>query len=104
MAIKGTIAKQNFTNKMKEVFGSDFVGEFDKKIYVNIDDGGEMVQLAISLTCPKTPITTVNEKKLNYNTGIDFTADEVTPVAPDNVEISNEERERVRELMKRMGL
>lgn len=102
--IKGTIAKQNFANKLKEVFGQDYIGEVDKKLYVYADDGGERVQLAISLTCPKTPIATVNEKKLTYNTGIDFTADAETPVSPDNVDISDEERERVRELMKRMGL
>ena len=102
--VKGTIAKQNFANKLKEAFGQDYIGEVDKKLYVYADDGGERVQLAISLTCPKTPIATINEKKLNYNTGIDFTAEAETPVSPDNIDISEDERERVRELMKRMGL
>lgn len=102
--VKGTIAKQNFANKLKEVFGDSFLGEIEKKLYINIDDGGEIVQLAISMTCPKTPINTINTTTLNYNTGRNFDEDDIVMVAPDKVEISEEERATVRELMKRMGL
>lgn len=31
---KGSIAKEVITKKLKEAFGSDFIGEVDKKIYV----------------------------------------------------------------------
>ena len=31
---KGTIGKQNVINKIKQAFGADFIGEYDKKIYV----------------------------------------------------------------------
>ena len=53
---KGSIAKQSIENKIKEVFGTDFIGVYDKKIYVFADDGGEKVQIAITMTCPKTEV------------------------------------------------
>lgn len=102
--VRGTIAKQNFANKLKEVFGAAYIGEVDKKLYINIDDGGEMVQLAISMTCPKVPVGTVDTTTLSYNAGRNFDDSDVVAVAPDKVEISEEERATIRELMKRMGL
>jgi hypothetical protein len=34
MAAKGNIAKDAVINKIKEAFGEDFLGVFDKKVYV----------------------------------------------------------------------
>ena len=101
---RGTIAKEKVAEKIKAAFGTDYIGVFDKKIYLWADDGGERVQIALTATCPKVMIETVNTKDLNYNVGRDFTADDTVPVAPENVEISDEERENVRKLMQRMGL
>ena len=101
---KGTIAKEKVIEKIKQAFGDDFLGEVDKKIYVFADDGGERVQIAMALTCPKNPVATVNRTELNYNAGLDFTSDDTAVVAPEKVEISDAEKESVRELMKRMGL
>lgn len=53
---KGSIAKTSIEDKMRDAFGSDFIGVYDKKIYVWADDGGERVQIAISMTCPKTEV------------------------------------------------
>lgn len=53
MAARGTIAKSYIENKIIDTFGADFMGILDKKIYINVDDGGEMVPIAITLTCPK---------------------------------------------------
>ena len=100
---KGNIAKQNVTDMIKTAFGADYVGEFDKKIYVWADDGGEKIQVALSMTCPKTWVGTVNEGELNYNTGRNF-EDKTRVVAPDKREISDAEREKVRELMRKLNL
>lgn len=51
---RGATAKESVEKKIIEVFGNDYVGTSDKKIYVWADDGGEKVQIAISFTCPKT--------------------------------------------------
>jgi len=101
---RGSIAKEKVVEKIKAAFGADFVGEVDKKLYVWADDGGERVQIALSMTCPKVMIETINTSELNYNTGRDFTNDDTIAVAPEKVEISDEERENVRKLMQRMGL
>ena len=101
---KGNIAKENVINKIKEAFGTNFVGVFEKKIYVWADDGGEKVQIALAMTCPKVPIGQINTSELSYNTGRDFSDDNVVAVAPEHVEISDEERADVRELMKKLGL
>ena len=53
---KGTVAKQKVTETIREAFGINFIGEYDKKLYVLANDGGEMVQIAISLTCPKVQV------------------------------------------------
>ena len=53
MPARGTIAKTKVTEVIKKAFGSSFMGEDGSKLYVKVDDGGEMVKIAISLTCPK---------------------------------------------------
>lgn len=100
---KGTIAKEVITKKLKEAFGADFIGEVDKKIYIQAPENGEMVQIAISMTCPKTPVAVSNGPAVR-NGMIDFEA-EGTLVAPAaSTEISTEERETIEEMMKRLGL
>lgn len=104
MAVRGNVAKQNVINKIKEAFGADYVGEFDKKIYVFADDGGERVQIALSLTCPKSQIGVIEENKLSYNTGINFEDSSTIIQGKASSDISKSEREKVRELMKKLNL
>ena len=40
MAARGTIAKEKVERKIAEVFGEDFIGLYDKKLYVWANDGG----------------------------------------------------------------
>lgn len=40
---KGAIGKQNVMDKIKTAFGSDFIGEYDKKIYVWAEDRKSVV-------------------------------------------------------------
>ncbi len=50
---KGSVAKEKVVEKLKSAFGADYIGEFDKKVYLWADDGGERVQITISMTCHK---------------------------------------------------
>lgn len=52
MAAKGSEAKLLVQEKIKEAFGQDFIGINSGKVYVWVNDGGEKVQIAISLTHP----------------------------------------------------
>lgn len=99
MAAKGSVAKENIAKKLKEVFGSDYVGEYDRKHYVWAEDGGEKVQIAIAMTCPKNPVGVVG-------TGGSFDFEGTPTLGPsgfDPAEITPEEEEKVQDLMKKLG-
>ena len=105
---KGAIAKEEVVKKISEAFGSNFIGEFDKKVYVWANDGGEQVQIAISLTCPKNPIQVDTSVSLDDG-DFDFTDDasktsKVAVSAAPPAEITDEERKNIVELMTRLGL
>ena len=101
---KGTIAKQNIGKKLQEVFGDNFVGESGGKYYVWENDGGEKVQIAISLTCPKNPIGTVDMSSA-FGDGIDFdAAPAVAPAKVTPTEITEEERANLAAMMASLGL
>lgn len=98
---KGAIAKENIKQKIIEALGADYAGEFDKKLYCWSDDGGQRIQVALSMTCPKvfrgaeeTMLTT-----LNFEDEGDFPA-----ATPQKVDITPEEKETLQELMERLGL
>ena len=92
---RGSNAKNLITNKIAAAFGEDFIGEVDKKLYVWADDGGERVQIAIAMTCPKNPVGATSAFAASPDEG---------PAEPVAAEISAEERATVAELMKKLGL
>lgn len=98
MAAKGTIAKTNVENKIKEAFGSDFVGIADKKLYIWADDGGQKVQIAISLTCPKVGLDVNAPVGNSFVEGTGITTS--TPV----VEMTAEEEANIQTLIAKLGL
>ena len=108
MAAKGTIAKTNVENKIKEIFGADFAGIADKKLYVWADDGGERVQIAIAMTCPKTNVD------FGDNSGSFVEADPTTGIVGSYVgkrvtiepivEMTPEEQATITALLDRFGL
>ena len=105
---KGAVAKEGVIKKLASAFGSNFIGEFDKKIYVWENDGGEMVQIAISLTCPKNPIqvdATVSTDAGDWD--FSDTPKVNTTVAVANAapaEITEEEKSNIADLMAKLGL
>ena len=110
MASKGTIAKATVEKKIAEALGADFLGISDKKIYLNVSDGGtEKIQVALSMTCPKTPVdfgvaatpvTTLSEKEINEIPPWE----DIPTFTPKKAEITQEERENVYKLMEKLGL
>ena len=101
---KGTNAKNAVINKIAMAFGTDYIGEIDKKVYVWADDGGEKVQIAIALTCPKNPVETGGVSTALVS-GWDFSDNVVTASAPvSKAEITPEEQARIADMMSRLGL
>ena len=101
---KGAIAKTKIAEKLKTLFGADYVGESGGKYYVYENDGGEKIQIAISLTCPKNPIGAVDMSNA-FGDGLDFEAEPVlaqTKFEP--AEITEQEKDNLKALMDRLGL
>ena len=100
---KGQIAKDLVEKKIIAAFGADYVCTADKKIYVQALENGEKVQIAISLTCPKVQVGAVD----SGSNALDFENMGATIAAPTEfqpAEISDQERENVAELMRKLGL
>ena len=98
---KGAQAKINVTNKMANLFGEDYIGEVNKKLYVWADDGGDRVQISIALTCPKTFIDAPDK---NYVPDNDWSNEDTPVQVPQKAEISAEEKKNIADLMERLGL
>jgi len=99
---KGSEAKANVVQRIATAFGNDFIGEFDKKIYVWSTENGERMQVAIAMTCPKVPVGTINQSPTQ-----DFENPTVASAAPTSfepVEFTAAERKTVEDLMKQLGL
>ena len=95
---RGATAKEKVVNKIKEVYGKDFVGEFDKKIYVWEDDGVEKVQIAIALTCPKNPVGVVSASDNGFDAEPVIGSTGFEPA-----KMTAEEDEKIESLMKKLG-
>ena len=101
MAARGSEAKKKVIEKIKEAFGDDFIGEVNGKYYLYSTESGEKIQIAVSLTCPKNPVTV--EGVPSFDGGFDFSAPPV--VKPEPVtEITEEEKQNIQALMERLGL
>lgn len=105
---KGSIAKEAVIAGIKKHFGSKYLGEKDKKIYVLADDGenGE-VQIVLTLVCPSKPVPL--EEFNNAATpaaapDLSFEWGEVEPVAAPKLEVTEEEQENIDRLMKMFDL
>lgn len=107
MAIKGTVAKENVEKKIAQVFGENYLGIYDKKIYVMSEENGEKVQVAIALTCPKVPIEFGYKPATTAAGDWDFESMEATLKVPVNApaaEITPEEKANLQSLLERLGL
>ena len=97
---RGAEAKANFIKRLSTALGADYIGEVDKKFYVWSIENGERIQLAIALTCPKTPVVVQgNGGDLNFE-------DDDTPIASASrkVEMDAEEKATLERLMKELDL
>ena len=98
---RGAEAKKKVIEKIKEAFGDDFIGEANNKYYVYAAEAGEKMQIAISLTCPKTPVAI--EGVPSFDGGFDFSAPPVVKSEP-VTEIAEQEKQNIADLMARLGL
>ena len=102
---KGAQAKEAVVNKIRAAFGDNYIGEYDKKWYVWSQENGERVQIAISLTCPKVLVEVSNAPATgDFNFEDDSPNVVVAAGGYQPAEITEDERDKVRDLMKSLGL
>lgn len=102
---RGNEAKEAVTKKLQEAFGADFIGIYDKKIYVWAKENGERIQIALSMTCPKTPIgsSEMDAAAASVKTASgDWNFE--TPTTRPVVDFTPEEKERIAALIKQFDL
>lgn len=90
---KGSEAKSQVAMRMQKAFGEDFIGVFDKKIYVWATEDGERIQVCLTPTCPKTFIEPIPAPSAISSPGSEVSKD-ITP----------EERTTIEQLMERLGI
>ena len=109
MAKRGDAAREAVKDKIIEAFGDSFVAFVDKKIYVEVPDGpgGEIIQFAITMTMPKTAVArgessgaTVTAVNAGETWGGPAAASSIAPPT----EITDDDKAKVAELMKSLGL
>ena len=80
MAKASDVAKELIFNALSTTFSSSMM--IDKKLYINVEVDGEPVQIAVSLTAPKT--------KVEF--GVDFSKSETAPQYTEEM-INNQKKE-----------
>lgn len=102
---KGNEAKRNLINKLIAAVGpAAYLGEYDKKYYFWSEENGEQIQVAIAMTCPKNPVAVIDD---NLGGDLDFENMDKTEVRPttfEPAEITQEEQDKIAELMEKLGL
>ena len=94
---KGSIAKENLLKRFATAVGEDYICEKDKKFYFWSTENGERVQVAISMTVPKTPV------ECNAPGGdLNFDTEALVSVKP--VEMGEDEKATLDRLMKELDL
>lgn len=94
MAVKGSAAKRLIFDTLTEVFGDAVAGENDGKLYLNLKEDGGVVQICVSLTCPKTPYA---------RTANPLVEKAITPEQKEDT-LTETEMDNIRDMMARLGL
>lgn len=108
MAKKGELARTSVVDTITKAFldKGKLEGIMDKKIYVWAQDGpgGEMIQYAIAISAPKVPVTCGGSVSSSESAWDNTTS--TSPAASPSVstELSQADREKVNELMRRLGI
>ena len=99
---RGDAAKTAAINTILNTFEGSFL--LDKKIYINVKDGpnGEVIQLSIALTMPKTPVNASAVSIAAPAGDSNAVAWETTPATP--TELSQEDKAKVADLCKKLGI
>ena len=96
---KGSILKQEITNKILETFPGSFLYNNGKEIRICGNENGELLQVKVTLTCAKENVEVGNDNDNNVTIAANNVVDSNTTVEP-----TQEEKDNVRRLMEALNL
>lgn len=103
MALKGTIAKKEITDKILATFDGSFLYNDGKEIRIPFTEEGNDVQIKIALTCAKDNVMPGADVALPGTTISTPVSSEVsTPTA--TAEVTQEEKDNIKKMMEVLGL
>lgn len=105
MAVKGAESKSLVTKKILEIFPNAFLYNNDKEIRIPLTEQGEQIEIKVVLSCAKTPVR--EAAVLDWSGGSSTApAAELVPASNEigPLQISEEDRRKVQELMAKLGL
>lgn len=100
---RGTKAKEEAVKIIANAFGERYLGVYDKKYYIAMNEDGQYIQIAISLTCPKTPVENFGSMDFGNNE-LNFEDGATIQPTKKATEISPEEEENLKALIEKLGL
>lgn len=103
MALKGTIAKKEITDKILATFEGSFLYNDGKEIRIPFVEEGNDVQIKVALTCAKDNVAPGADVALpgtTISTPVNSVVD--TPSTP--VETTQEEKDNIKRMMEVLGL
>lgn len=103
---KGAVAKEFIKEKLLETFEGSFVYNNGKEVRIPYEENGELVQIKISMTCAKEPVSIGGT---NADMKAAAAPSETGPVLNESVptklaEPSEEEKQNVEDLLAALGL
>ena len=103
MALKGTIAKKEITDKILATFEGSFLYNDGKEIRIPMIEDGNEVQIKVALTCAKDNVSQGADVALPGATET-VAAATTTSVSTTPVETTQEEKDNIKKMMAALGL
>ena len=102
MAAKGQASKQQVMAIILETFPGAFV--YDKELRIPMLEGGENIQIKVALTCAKTNVEAGGDTAVPVSKPAAATEGFPEPAQKATVQATDDERQRVIDLMNTLGL
>lgn len=96
---KGSLAKEEVYNKIKEIFPSSFMYNDGKELRINVNENGELIQLKLTLTASKTIVE--GDSSLEDDFPIPVNQKKESPAS---ARMTEKEQEELSNLMKTLNL
>lgn len=103
--VKGSASKTQIFNKILEIFPNSFMYNDGKELRINMTEEGELVQIKLTATCAKTPVSADASSEVPEKVEPIIPADCPFEVKePQSFEPTLEEKENLQKLMNKLGL